>query len=291
MPFFSIVIPSYNRSAQIGTVLNSLIKQSFGEFEIIIVDDGSIDITKEIVSDFSKSYSFIRYVYQENKGVCSARNTGAKIAQGAYLIFLDSDDDVEINWLYDFYELLKNNNYDIGFCNMKEINANQIVKRVDAYNPYKNQNKRGKYIAGMFAIKTYLFKEVGMYDEQIKYGENTELGIRLRMKNSSMGFVSNYNFIYNKSEGEGSKNNLNKLNSNIYIVDKHPDYFKKNPTTKKLFLQVAAVAAARLGMHKKANDIFKSLLKENKRDVKLWLQYLITLSSFLTKMKWGLFKK
>ena len=287
MPFFSIVIPSYNRSAQIGVALNSLIKQSFSDFEIIIVDDGSSDNTKEVVSDISRSYSFIRYVYQDNNGVCSARNTGAKMAQGQYLIFLDSDDEVETNWLHDFYELLKNNNYDIGFCNMKEINANQMVKWVDAYNPYKNQNKRGKYIAGMFAIKTLLFNEVGMYDEQIKYGENTELGIRLRTKNSTMGFVSNYNFIYNKSEGDGSKNNLNKLNSNVYIVNKHPEYFTKNPITKKLFLQVAAVAAARLGMHKKANAIFKSLLKENKRDAKLWLQYLITLNSFLTKMKWG----
>lgn len=287
MPFFSIVIPSYNRSAQIITALNSLIKQSFSDYEIIIVDDGSTDDTKQAVSIFSQSHSFIRYVYQENKGVCSARNTGAKMAQGQYLIFLDSDDEVEINWLYDFYELLKNNNHDIAFCNMKEINANQTVKWVDAYNPYKNQNKRGKYIAGMFAIKAQLFKDIGLYDEQIKYGENTELGIRLRLKEINMGFVKGYNFIYNKTVGEGSKNNLNKFNSNVYIVKKHPDYFKKNPVTKKLFLQVAAVAAARVGMQKEANTIFKSLLKENKRDAKLWLQYLITLNSFLTKMKWG----
>jgi glycosyltransferase involved in cell wall biosynthesis len=286
MPFFSIIIPSYNRSAQIGTALNSLIKQSVSDFEIIIVDDGSVDDTKEIVLEFSRSYSFIRYIHQDNNGVCSARNTGAKMAQGLYLIFLDSDDEVEANWLHDFCELLKNNNYEIGFCNMKQIDKGNNIKWVDASNPYNNSNKKGKYIAGMFAIRSEIFKEVGMYDENIKYGENTELGIRLRIREATMGFINQYNFIYNKSVGTESKNNLNKLNSNVYTVNKHPEYFAKNPVTKKLFLQVAAVAAARLGMQKKANDIFKGLLKENKRDVKLWLQYLITLNSFLTKMKW-----
>ena len=287
MPFFSIIIPSYNRAHIINNVLEALQKQSYNDIEIIVVDDGSSDQTKEIITPFLREHKNIKYLYQQNSGVCAARNTGAKIAQGEYLIFLDSDDDVEKDWLNDFYDLLKSNNYDVGFCNMKEVRLNEAVKLVDAANPYKNQDKKGKYIAGMFAINKTIFKEAGMYDENIKYGENTELGIRLRTRGIKMGFINQYNFIYNISAGEGSKNNLNKLHSNIYIVEKHQDYFKKNPGTKKLFIQVAAVAAARLGMYKTANELFKGLLKENKRDLKLWLQYFITLNSKLTQMKWG----
>lgn len=286
MPFFSIIIPTYNRAVQIVQALQSLLNQEFKDFEIVVVDDGSEDNTQLVVEKFSQQYSFIKYEKQINKGVCAARNTGAKLADGNYLLFLDSDDAVDKRWLSDFYELLNKEKYDVVFCNMKEINEGGNVKWVDASNPYQNIKKKGKYIAGMFAIRAELFNEVGMYDELIKYGENTELGIRLRMREVSMGFVNQYNFIYNKSEGEGNKNNINKLNSNIYIVNKHPEYFKKNPVTKKLFIQVAAVAAARLGMHNKANELFKGLLKENKKDLKLWLQYLITLNRVLTKLKW-----
>lgn len=286
MPFFSIIIPSYNRASLIQNAINALVNQTFRDFEVIIVDDGSVDQTAIIVQPIIQQFPFVKYFYQDNKGVCAARNKGAVNASGEYLLFLDSDDSVTIEWLNDFYILLKDKNYDVAFCNMKEVHSNGVEKIVNAENPYNNTSKKGKYIAGMFAINSTIFKEIGMYDERIKFGENTELGIRLRTRNVSMGFINKCNFIYNVSAIGGSKNNLNKLESNIYIVEKHKDYFISNPTTKKLFLQVAAVAAARIGLYKKANDLFKSLLIENKSNLKLWLQYLITLIPFLAKLKW-----
>ena len=179
-------------------MLDVLLKQTYRDFEILVVDDGSTDATELTVLEYCNSYSFIKYEKQSNQGVCAARNTGARIANGKYLIFLDSDDSVEFNWLSDFYDLLKDNNYDVGFCNMKEINSGHQIKLINASNPYKNQQKKGKYIAGMFAIERDLFNSIGMYDEKINYGENTELGIRLRMKEVSMGFVNNYNFSYHR---------------------------------------------------------------------------------------------
>jgi glycosyltransferase involved in cell wall biosynthesis len=286
MPFFSIIIPSYNRASLIQNALNALIDQSFKDIEVIIVDDGSADNTKEMVQPILHQHPFIKYIFQENKGVCAARNNGARQATGKFLIFLDSDDCVTPDWLNDFFMLLKDGKYDVGFCNMKEVHANGVVKFVNAENPYNNTAKKGKYIAGMFAINVTVFRDAGMYDEHIKFGENTELGIRLRSKNVIMGFVDKNNFIYNVSTTGGSKNDLNKLESNTYMVEKHKDYFKKNPTTKRLFIQVAAVAAARLGRYKKANELFKSLLMENKSNLKLWVQYIITLIPFLAKLKW-----
>ncbi len=87
MPLVSVIIPSYNRAHLVPTTIDSVLKQSFHDFEIIVVDDGSTDNTGEIVSAFP-----VKYIQQENQGLPSARNTGIKAAQGKYIAILDSDD-------------------------------------------------------------------------------------------------------------------------------------------------------------------------------------------------------
>ena len=90
MPFFSIITPTYNRAKFISKALESVLKQTFLDFEYIIIDDGSTDNTKEIIKTFSDSR--IRYIYQENQERSVARNHGINLAKGQYICFLDSDD-------------------------------------------------------------------------------------------------------------------------------------------------------------------------------------------------------
>lgn len=89
-PKVSVIIPTYNRGDLIGRAIQSILDQTFQAFEIIIVDDGSIDSTDAIVKTFSDPR--ITYIYQENQGICAARNTGISSASGIYISFLDSDD-------------------------------------------------------------------------------------------------------------------------------------------------------------------------------------------------------
>ncbi|MEK7795419.1 MAG: glycosyltransferase family 2 protein [Candidatus Hydrogenedentota bacterium] len=86
MPAYSIVIPTYNSSKTLRTLLQSLAEQSFNGFEVIVVDDGSTDDTHEIASRFD-----IRYERQENRGPAAARNRGAALASGEWLVFADAD--------------------------------------------------------------------------------------------------------------------------------------------------------------------------------------------------------
>ncbi len=290
MPFFSIIIPSFNRGHVLTKAIESILLQSSSDFEIIIVDDGSSDNTKEILTPYL-SLPFVRYFYQENKGVSAARNLGALNAVGNYLVFLDSDDYVEKCWLLDFYILLKENNFLIGFCNIKTILPNNKIKLINALDPHGTGRSTGGTIPGSWSIKRELFIQIGMYDEKIKFGENYELLLRVKKLKIKEGFVLKYNLIYYSSDNGGSKNNLNKLVSNQYIVEKHKDHFNANKNTKKLFLQIAGMAAIKLGHQKKANQLFKGLLSENKTDLKLWLLYLITLSTFLTQLKWPIDSK
>ncbi|SHE33409.1 glycosyltransferase family 2 protein [Schwartzia succinivorans] len=100
MPLVSVIIPTYDRSQVIGDTIQSVLNQTFQDFEIIVVDDGSIDFTKEVVEQFKSDK--IRYIFQENQGAQVARNNGMSMTTGKYIAFLDSDD----VWLPSFLEEL-----------------------------------------------------------------------------------------------------------------------------------------------------------------------------------------
>ncbi|WP_289020803.1 glycosyltransferase family A protein [Desulfobacter postgatei] len=89
----SVIVPTYNHARYIGRTLTSILDQTYTDFEIIIIDDGSTDNTKAVVENF-KDYR-IRYFYQENRGACAARNHGISKARGKYLLFEDADDFLE----------------------------------------------------------------------------------------------------------------------------------------------------------------------------------------------------
>lgn len=106
-PDFSVIIATYNRANLLPRAMLSLLKQTAPSWECIVVDDGSNDNTREIVEGFIRVDSRIRYIFQENKGESEAKNSGAAIATGRYITFLDSDDEYEVNHLESRWEILK----------------------------------------------------------------------------------------------------------------------------------------------------------------------------------------
>jgi len=90
MPKISVIIPTYNRAMLLRSAINSVLSQTYDDYEIIVIDDGSTDDTAEVVKEFPADK--LRYVFQENNGRSAARNNGIKIARGEYIAFLDSDD-------------------------------------------------------------------------------------------------------------------------------------------------------------------------------------------------------
>lgn len=97
MPFISIIIPVYNAEEYIESSLRTITSQSFDDWEVILVDDGSTDNSPEICDDFAQSDSRIKVIHQQNAGTSAARNTGIAAATGQYLTFMDNDD----WWRYD----------------------------------------------------------------------------------------------------------------------------------------------------------------------------------------------
>ncbi len=123
----SVIIPTYNRANVILNAIKSVENQTFSNWEILIIDDGSTDNTYDIVKPFLKNKK-IRYYYQENNGVCSARNYGIKKAKGDYLSFLDSDDSFLESKLKTCFNTINKVNADLVLCNIFEYRENKMIK-------------------------------------------------------------------------------------------------------------------------------------------------------------------
>jgi len=111
-PFFSVIVPTFNRADFLHVAIQSVIQQTFTDWELLIVDDGSTDNTKEVVANFKDAR--VTYFYQENKERSAARNKGIELSNGKYICFLDSDDYFKSNRLTNLYYEIEKRNFPIA---------------------------------------------------------------------------------------------------------------------------------------------------------------------------------
>ena len=112
----SIIMPVYNVEEYVGKAIESILAQTFTEYEFLIVDDGTKDKSGEICDSYAKKDERIKVIHKENGGAPSARNTAIDIAKGKYVYFLDSDDCGGETMLADMYELAERNSAQLVVC-------------------------------------------------------------------------------------------------------------------------------------------------------------------------------
>ncbi|WP_276373180.1 glycosyltransferase family A protein [Chryseolinea sp. H1M3-3] len=131
-PFFSIVVPTYNRAVRLLEAIKTILAQQYSSYEIIVVDDGSTDNTKLVISEMSEKIPSIRYFFKDNQERSIARNYGIMQARGKYVGFLDSDDVLYPNHLKVAYELLQRNSFPevghLGYEFVDEQGARILVR-------------------------------------------------------------------------------------------------------------------------------------------------------------------
>lgn len=119
---FSIVIPVYKAERTLPRCLDSLLAQTFGDFEALMIDDGSPDGSAKICAQYAAADSRFHLIQQENRGVSAARNLGLKLSQGTFIAFLDSDDAYRSDYLESFHQLIESEpNLDCYWCGFEEI--------------------------------------------------------------------------------------------------------------------------------------------------------------------------
>jgi glycosyltransferase involved in cell wall biosynthesis len=153
----SVIIPVYNSEKYLKDSIESILNQTFQDFEILIIDDGSIDSSKEIINNYVNKDKRVKYFYQENQGPGPARNKGLQNAKGTYISFLDSDDYLEKDTLETAYLKAEEMNLDILFFNAKVIYESANLQKNYGYytNYYKRKNKYEKLLTGKELLKQY----------------------------------------------------------------------------------------------------------------------------------------
>lgn len=109
----SLIMPVYNSEKYVGDTIENILNQTFSDFELILVDDGSKDSSGTICDEYASKDNRIKVIHKENGGICDARNKGLEIAQGKYIMFSDNDDLMELNTLEENYKLAIENDADI----------------------------------------------------------------------------------------------------------------------------------------------------------------------------------
>ncbi len=185
---FSVIIPAYNAALYIKNSIDSILNQTFSDFEILVVDDGSIDDTEKIVNIIKDER--IRYIRQSNGGVSSARNTGIRNARGEYVCFLDADDLWKPNHLEVVLNLINKypgasvflTGYEILLHDGKSVIRvwPGVENDLQIDNVFKYIFKYGYFIStNSISCKRDSFDVVGVFEVGVKNGEDDDMWYRL----------------------------------------------------------------------------------------------------------------
>jgi glycosyltransferase involved in cell wall biosynthesis len=181
-PLVSVVMPAYNASKYIARAIESVLNQSYGNFELIIVDDGSTDNTKDVIAGFKDDR--IKYFRKENGGASSARNFAIGKSEGSFIAILDADDMIMPELICSCLdEFEKHPDADLVYCNDTLIDCDGRPMRVIEFPEYTERNMlirdlfRSGYPVVPFrtCIRKSVFDKIGFYDESLLVGEDYDM--------------------------------------------------------------------------------------------------------------------
>ena len=233
IPKVSVIIPCFNNEQTIIETINSIINQVYSYIEIIVVNDGSTDKSKEIVYDFIKKNETTNLILinQINSGPSKSRNSGSIKATGEYLLFLDADDIIDSNFISKcVYCLEQNKDLNIVYTKAAYIGARQGNWNLPDFKLPNFLIENCIPISAL--IRSDVFNKVGKFDENLNFIEDWELWIRIIMEYGGVHQIPEVLFFYRKRFDKSSltddKNiDLIKDKSRLYIYNKHYNYYKK----------------------------------------------------------------
>ncbi|WP_162127634.1 glycosyltransferase family 2 protein [Flavobacterium phycosphaerae] len=188
MPFFTVVIPLFNKETFIVNAINSILNQTFQDFEIIVVEDGSTDKSlAKVTSIQSDAIQIIQH--DKNKGLSAARNTGIQKAKADYITFLDADDVWKPHYLAKIHSLIvqfpeaqlfATNYEELHQNNIVLVSKNDKIPKTDSLIPdfFDCNLARPIYFPGSLCVAKTVFKAIGSFDESITFAEDVDFNIR-----------------------------------------------------------------------------------------------------------------
>ena len=279
-PKVSIIIPTYNRTQLLERSINSLLKQTYKNFEVIVSLDGSPKETEEIAKNYQKIDPRIKYVYNKRFG-STARpfNKALEIAQGE-LIALQGDDD---EWLPKKLEkqvslLMSDEKLAMVFCGVYRIGEDATIKKDIFSPPHTLQRLLNKNypITPTVLIKKNVLEKTGLFDESLKYSDDWDMWIRIA-KNHSFDFVPEAlckYYVHNTSLSSSAKE-IDMAKEFVKMIEKHHEIYQRHPDS----LSYIYSKIAKKFHSGRNNNMAKKYLHKNfilRKDIKSGLRLLLS---------------
>jgi glycosyltransferase involved in cell wall biosynthesis len=295
-PFFSVVVPTYNRSASLVQLLTKLEQQTYREFEVVAVDDGSKDDTAAAVAEFRRTHPLqVQLVQQANAGPSAARNTGARAARGPFLIFLDDDDEPTEDWLGRLAAQMESDSDRLGVisCAVDLLDAGGMDEKVF---PKDMGPAYGSCVAlflpGAYAIRRELFDAAGGFMAQVRYGEHHELALRVLPLCAERGWgVRHLREVlmikhHDRTRAVRERYSRARLESVEYHLLHHRDQLSRDPRTLAGFYASGGVAAVHQGQFRRAQGFFLKGLLTRPTDPRNVVRLLLSVVPPLARRVW-----
>lgn len=211
----SVIIPVYNVENYLRKCLNSLVNQTLKDIEIVVVNDGTLDNSQEIIDEYVKKYpKKVVSIIQENGGQGAARNTGLLHAKGEYIGYVDSDDYVEENMYEELYKKAKEEDSDIVIC------GNNVVK--ENYEFLSKEDVDKEFLLGKMAVWNKIYKKNIIVDNKIQFRskvwyEDLDFTMKVYFSSKKISYVDKP--LYNYLLREGSTMNNNNIKRNLELIE------------------------------------------------------------------------
>ncbi len=229
----SIIIPVYNAGLYLKECVDSVIEQDYKNWELILVNDGSTDLSKEICTEYEKRDSRIKAYHNENHGVSYTRNFGLDISKGEYVCFIDADDKILPGYLSHLINKITKNQADIVYCGYQLLYDNKIVKKAprikDGVYRFEDIACRaiddgtlsgilfGSACASLY--RSSLIKEKKVYfDSSVRINEDGLFNLELLPSANAIAITEYTGYIYRQWKSVNRKRIQNKINNEINVV-------------------------------------------------------------------------
>lgn len=253
-------MPVYNSEKYLKKSISSVLNQSFKDFELILIDDGSTDSSLSVCQDFAKNDNRIHVIHQTNRGICDTRNRGIELSTGDYIAFIDNDDEYLPNLFKDNYALAIQHNADVvkfGIHNIKSDNENiisendvsyekfEIISKNDLPLFFENYYRSGATIFIWNALykRSFIEAENLHFNKKHKSGhEDIEFNILMYQKLNSLIINPSVYYKYTRrtNHSTSASFDVNKLESFLYIIELEKELMRKMNSSNSFFNEIMA---------------------------------------------------
>lgn len=289
-PVISVIIPTYNSAQYIVKTLESVFAQTYKDYEVIVVDDSSTDNTKDVLTPYMGR---IKYIYKQNGGPASARNTGIKAASGSYVAFLDSDDIWMPEKLGEQAELVINDDeLALVFSNRIDFDENDIERNREIAKKFIADDMRlniwwdNPVTTSSVLMKRACFNEIGVFDEakDVEGSEDCDMWLRVACK-YRIGYLPKVLVRHRVRNSGHNRSNIERAySSSKKVLDRYWLVLRQNGFSQKLyntrmhkFYSNYGFTLISINNFKDANLCFKKAFLYNPLSIKTAVYFLATM--------------